>query len=78
MRAWLEANLPAGFSERSELELRREWNRTLADAGYAAIAWPTEYGGRGASVIGTIVDVPCIAAAGLSTGKNPGASTWSV
>jgi len=38
-----------------ELEARREWNRKLADARYAAIAWPEEYGGRGAGVMEQIV-----------------------
>ena len=28
----------------------RRWNRALADAGWAAVAWPAEYGGRDASV----------------------------
>ncbi|MCB1039046.1 MAG: acyl-CoA dehydrogenase family protein, partial [Acidimicrobiales bacterium] len=26
-----------------------EWERTLFDAGYAAVSWPTDVGGRGAS-----------------------------
>src|SRR5262249_46344800 len=30
-------------------------NRRLADAGWAAVAWPTAYGGRGASVLETVV-----------------------
>jgi alkylation response protein AidB-like acyl-CoA dehydrogenase len=58
-RAWLAANLDdryrgLGFATAAEgdsLERLREWNRVLADAGYAAIAWPAEYGGRGASVL---------------------------
>src|SRR5947209_14290971 len=37
------------------LERMRAWNRTLADAGYAAIAWPVEYGGRGAGVMEQVV-----------------------
>lgn len=37
------------------LERLRRWNRTLADAGYAAISWPEEYGGRGASVLEQVV-----------------------
>jgi alkylation response protein AidB-like acyl-CoA dehydrogenase len=32
------------------LEVLRSWNRILADAGWAAVAWPTEYGGRDATV----------------------------
>ena len=33
----------------------RAWNRTLADARYAAIAWPEEWGGRGAGVMEQVV-----------------------
>jgi alkylation response protein AidB-like acyl-CoA dehydrogenase len=40
VRAWLEANLPAGD--------HREWSRKLYDAGYAGMTWPSEYGGRSA------------------------------
>ncbi len=32
-------------------ELHREWERTLSDAGLAAVAWPREYGGRDASLM---------------------------
>ena len=32
------------------LEVLRTWNRVLADAGWAAPAWPVEFGGRGAGV----------------------------
>jgi alkylation response protein AidB-like acyl-CoA dehydrogenase len=40
VRAWLEANLPAGDE--------REWSRKIYEAGYAGLTWPEEYGGRGA------------------------------
>src|ERR671938_1000889 len=40
VRAWLEANLPAGDP--------REWSRKMYDAGYAGLTWPEEYGGRSA------------------------------
>jgi alkylation response protein AidB-like acyl-CoA dehydrogenase len=40
VRAWLEANLPAGDA--------REWSRKMYDAGYAGLTWPEEYGGRSA------------------------------
>jgi alkylation response protein AidB-like acyl-CoA dehydrogenase len=63
LRAWLDANLPddvrghGGLNEAddAELERLRAWNRTLADAGYAAIAWPREWGGRGAGVMEQVV-----------------------
>jgi alkylation response protein AidB-like acyl-CoA dehydrogenase len=63
-RAWLEANLPddlrgAGLGGSVDVDDRldrlREWNRTLADARYAAIAWPDEWGGRGAGVLDQVV-----------------------
>ena len=65
-RAWLEANLPAelvgdGLGGSSmeiggdRLERLRVWNRTLADARFAAIAWPEEWGGRGAGVMDQVV-----------------------
>ncbi len=40
VRAWLEANLPAGEP--------REWSRKIFDAGYAGLTWPVAYGGQGA------------------------------
>lgn len=63
LRAWLEANLPNELPgqveqlerDSSALEQLRAWNRTLADAGYAALSWPEEYGGRGASLLDQIV-----------------------
>ncbi len=55
-RAWIEANgheappdyganVPAELNERS-----RAWQRAMHDAGFAAIHWPTEYGGQGLSI----------------------------
>jgi len=42
-----------GAAER--LALVREWQRRLHRAGLAAVSWPTEYGGRGASVVQQLV-----------------------
>jgi alkylation response protein AidB-like acyl-CoA dehydrogenase len=65
LRAWLDANLPDDLRGRGtemsveagspDLERWRTWNRALADARYAAIAWPEEYGGRGAGVLDQVV-----------------------
>ena len=63
VRQWLETNLDKGLSGQSnrgaltgeQLEELRRWNRKLADAGYAAISWPAEYGGRGAGVMEQVV-----------------------
>ena len=63
VRAWLDANATPlapgqrrkGFRELGEvseaLRLAKEWQAKKADAGWACITWPTEYGGRGASLI---------------------------
>jgi len=57
---WLERNLPAEWRRdhcysRVEdpiwIEIAREWQRTLFEGGWAAISWPKEYGGRGATVV---------------------------
>jgi alkylation response protein AidB-like acyl-CoA dehydrogenase len=40
--------------ERSE-ELRRWWQRQLYDAGWAGLTWPTEYGGRGGTMVQQVI-----------------------
>jgi alkylation response protein AidB-like acyl-CoA dehydrogenase len=55
---WLAANLTpevvevgqGNFNDARSFEILRAWNRLLADAGWAAISWPAEYGGRDATV----------------------------
>ena len=63
LRDWLSANLtdqliadrrPSGRDE-AAFERLRTWNRTMADAGWAAVSWPREYGGRGATVLEQLV-----------------------
>jgi alkylation response protein AidB-like acyl-CoA dehydrogenase len=53
LRAWLEENHPGEDppGDDEAFEHRRGWQRRLFDAGYAGIAWPTEYGGRGATMV---------------------------
>lgn len=59
LRDWLEEHLPesppkrgqAGFDSARYTEFLIEWQRTLGKDGWAAIQWPKEYGGRGASII---------------------------
>jgi alkylation response protein AidB-like acyl-CoA dehydrogenase len=63
LRAWLAANLTddvvaAGRRrgrDSASFETLRAWNRMLADAGWAAVSWPREYGGRGATVLEQLV-----------------------
>jgi alkylation response protein AidB-like acyl-CoA dehydrogenase len=53
LRAWLEANPPGPEPEGDEdahYGWRRAFQRSLADAGWAGVHWPAEYGGRGATI----------------------------
>ena len=53
-RAWLAANVPTEptpVDENERFEFQRAWQRLLADEGWVGIAWPTEYGGRGADPV---------------------------
>jgi len=56
LRTWLSGNIPEewtppGFWESLDddesFRLRRDWERDKAEAGFAGIQWPTEFGGRG-------------------------------
>jgi alkylation response protein AidB-like acyl-CoA dehydrogenase len=53
LRAWFAANdagaEPDGGEERKNA-WRRDFQRRLADGGWAAVHWPREYGGRGATL----------------------------
>ena len=53
LREWLAANHPGEEPEGDEaaFEFRKAWQRKLADAGWAGLSWPEEYGGRGATLI---------------------------
>jgi alkylation response protein AidB-like acyl-CoA dehydrogenase len=63
LRAWLTANLTeevvaAGRRRGRDpdtFETLRAWDATLADAGWGAVSWPQEYGGRGATVLEQLV-----------------------
>jgi alkylation response protein AidB-like acyl-CoA dehydrogenase len=77
--AWLEDNLtPAvvaaaeggGLEEAETLEILRDWNRTLADARWAAPAWPVEHGGRAASIAEQLAWLEVMAAAGAPGAVN--------
>ncbi len=57
VREWLEANLTGPFAdarglggpgrEHEAFEIRAEWERHLAAAGWTCLGWPVEHGGRG-------------------------------
>jgi len=59
LRHWLADALPAGWGETvfepededDRAMFRLEWERKLHAGGWSGINWPTEYGGRGATLI---------------------------
>ena len=69
IRTWIDANAPKHLYEHlaastfgglntgdeDPLEASKAWQKKKADAGWACIAWPVEYGGRGASPIETVI-----------------------
>lgn len=65
-RAWLEANAKpigageanAGMGERDDphtIDSAKAWQARKADAGWACITWPKEYGGRGGTAIQNVI-----------------------
>ena len=85
-RAWLEANVPREpRPESADLRARRAydmaWQRRMYDAGWAGISWPTEYGGRGATLMEQLIWYEEFARAGahdpstLFVGLNHGGPT---
>ncbi len=58
LRAWLHSNVPPPFSGSTNEEEKGEyfnylrgWQKRVAEAGWAGLSWPKEYGGRGARLI---------------------------
>ena len=63
---WLEKNLSPDLCvedprderiapDRETFERRREWQRTMYKAGWVGIAWPKQYGGRGAGLMEQVI-----------------------
>jgi alkylation response protein AidB-like acyl-CoA dehydrogenase len=62
IRAWLEENLPAGWGTpgfelgaEERASWQAEWNKKLFDGGWICASWPEEYGGKGLSVMESVV-----------------------
>jgi alkylation response protein AidB-like acyl-CoA dehydrogenase len=66
VRAWLDANAERlkpggrnpgleGRTEPGAIKRAQEWQAKKADAGWACITWPKEYGGRGATAIQSVI-----------------------
>jgi len=67
VRAWLDANaerlkagertpgLAEGRADPAMIKRAQEWQAKKADAGWACITWPKDYGGRGATAIQSVI-----------------------
>ncbi len=62
IRAWLEDNLPEGWGEpgfqmtpEERAQFAKEWTPKLAEGGWICASWPKEYGGRGLSIMESVV-----------------------
>src|SRR5260221_13290131 len=68
-KAWIAANAPKQYEEELRksslgrtqlkdaniLEVAKAWQKKKADAGWACLHWPKDYGGRGASPIERVI-----------------------
>ena len=62
-RAWLEQNIPKEWepaqsrtlSHASSWELRRDFERSMGRDGWLGVAWPEQYGGRGATLMKQVI-----------------------
>ncbi|MET0145513.1 MAG: acyl-CoA dehydrogenase family protein [Ilumatobacteraceae bacterium] len=58
VRTWLQENVPRDPRPDEGAEMLAwdtAWQRRQFDAGYAGIAWPTEYGGRGLNLVHQLI-----------------------
>ena len=64
VRQWLHANLPVGWGTSSfrapataveKVAFAKSWQRRLSEGRWAGIAWPREYGGRGAGIVEQLI-----------------------
>jgi alkylation response protein AidB-like acyl-CoA dehydrogenase len=62
VRSWLEENLPDGWGQPGysmtpdqRASFNNEWTKKLADGGWICASWPKEYGGRGLSIMESVV-----------------------
>lgn len=57
-REWLHSNVPKQkrpMDAADAIDFDKDWQRQLYDAGWAGINWPTEYGGRGFSIVQQVI-----------------------
>jgi len=71
VRSWLAANVPSDWEKRrtedelqERFEFLRAWQKRVFEAGWAGIAWPKEFGGRGATLMEQVIFTEEMARAG--------------
>src|SRR5579871_2597394 len=71
LRSWLAANVPADWEKHraedemaARFEFLRGWQKKVFEAGWAGIAWPKEFGGRGATLMEQVIFTEEMARAG--------------
>ena len=71
VRAWLAANAPRDWERehrdedmRQRFAFLRSWQKKVYEAGWAGIAWPRQYGGRGATLMEQVIFTEELARAG--------------
>jgi alkylation response protein AidB-like acyl-CoA dehydrogenase len=78
VRHWLRENLPAGWGttvrepedEAQRAAFRLDWEKRLHRGGWGGIAWPREYGGRGATLMEQAIFLEEMARADAPEGLN--------
>lgn len=86
--AWLQANVPskAELEGLTDMQKAKLWQKRKADAGWACIRWPKEYGGRGANAIEQVIlnqeeskiDAPIVGVFSIGQGMAaPTIQTWA-
>ena len=75
LRGWLAENPPppepTEGGEDANYAWRRDWQRTLYDAGWAAPGWPAEYGGQGLPHLARFIFDEMLCSANLSFSMYP-------
>ena len=84
LRAWLSAHAPKDWQHRRDesmeahFDFLKGWQRTLCDGGWAGLSWPKACGGRGASLMQSVIFWQEMALAGAPPMANVlGLGFWS-
>ena len=73
VRTWIDANKagapgldgPTSGKEEEFIAIRRDWQRVLAEGGFAGVTWPAEFGGQGLGPLDQVIVGQELQAAGV-------------